>query len=119
MRKLSEFYSRVITQADRRQQIIHRHRDLLIKHIALRYSEIRGLLPGQIIFLLAMHDIERFRSSSGLPASLVTYFVNNTLNKNVNLVQCMEAVAEKVHYYTTNLYFLLTANRLFGNVLLT
>ncbi|KAI0345278.1 atypical/PIKK/PI4K protein kinase [Trametopsis cervina] len=78
------------------ETIIHRHRDLLIKHIALRYSEIRGLLPGQIIFLLAMHDIERFRSGSGLPASLVTYFVNNTLNKNVNLVQCMEAVAEKV-----------------------
>ncbi|KAI0818966.1 atypical/PIKK/PI4K protein kinase [Irpex lacteus] len=55
------------------ETIIHKHRDLLIKHISLRHSEIRGL-----------------------PASLVTYFVNNSLNKNTNLVQCMEAVAEKV-----------------------
>lgn len=43
-----------------------------------------------------MHDIERFRSAAGLPASLVSYFVNNSLNKNTGLVQCMEAVAEKV-----------------------
>lgn len=73
-----------------------KHRDILIKHISLRYSEIRSLFPGQIIFLLAMHDIERFRSGAGLPASLVSYFVNNSLNKNTALVQCMEAVAEKV-----------------------
>lgn len=46
-----------------------------------------------------MHDIERFRSGAGLPASLVTYFVNNSLNKNTNLVQCMEAVAEKVSLF--------------------
>ncbi|KAI0086351.1 atypical/PIKK/PI4K protein kinase [Irpex rosettiformis] len=76
--------------------VIHKHRDLLIKHISLRHSEIRGLLPGQIVFLLAMHDIERFRSGAGLPASLATYFVNNSLNKSVNVVQCMDAVAEKV-----------------------
>ena len=77
-------------------QVIHKHRDLLIKHISLRHSEIKGLLPGQIVFLLAMHDIERFRSGVGLPASLVTYFANNSLNKNINVVQCMDAVAEKV-----------------------
>ena len=43
-----------------------------------------------------MHDLERLRSAAGLPASLVTYFSNNGLNKNLGLVQCMEAVAEKV-----------------------
>ena len=43
-----------------------------------------------------MHDMERLRSGAGLPSSLVTYFANNGLNKNVGLVQCMEAVAEKV-----------------------
>lgn len=46
-----------------------------------------------------MHDIERFRSAAGLPASLVSYFVNNSLNRNNGLVQCMEAVAEKVFLY--------------------
>lgn len=69
---------------------------MLIKHISLRSSEIRSLYPGQVIFLLCMHDMERLRSASGLPASLVTYFANNGLNQNVGLVQCMEAVAEKV-----------------------
>ena len=47
-----------------------------------------------------MHDMERLRSAAGLPASLVTYFANNGLNKNFGLVQCMEAVAEKVRNLT-------------------
>lgn len=69
---------------------------MLIKHISLRSSEIRNLYPGQVIFLLCTHDLERLRSAAGLPASLVSYFANNGLNKNQGLVQCMEAVAEKV-----------------------
>ena len=77
-------------------QVIHKHRDILTKHISLRSSEIRSLFPGQVIFLLVMHDMERLRSAAGLPSSLVTYFANNGLNKNIGLVQCMEAVAEKV-----------------------
>jgi phosphatidylinositol 4-kinase A len=100
-------------------QIISKHRDLLIKHISLRYSEIRGLLPGQVVFLLAMHDIERFRSGAGLPASLINYFVNNSLNKNINLVQCMEAVAEKASSSVVVLYRVLILYRLSENVLLT
>ena len=48
-----------------------------------------------------MHDMERLRSAAGLPASLVTYFANNGLNKITGLVQCMEAVAEKVGNFVT------------------
>ncbi|KIP08776.1 hypothetical protein PHLGIDRAFT_29437 [Phlebiopsis gigantea 11061_1 CR5-6] len=88
-------YSPVIRK-EYAETVIHKHRDILTKHISLRSSEIRNLLPGQIIFLLVMHDMEKLRSAGGLPASLVTYFANNGLNKNLSLVQCMEAVAEKV-----------------------
>ncbi|EKM55298.1 uncharacterized protein PHACADRAFT_255820 [Phanerochaete carnosa HHB-10118-sp] len=88
-------YSPVIRK-EYAETVVSKHRDTLTKHISLRLSEIRSLYPGQIIFLLCMHDMERMRASAGLPASLATYFANNGLNKNVGLVQCMEAVAEKV-----------------------
>ena len=78
-------------------QIIQKHRALLQKHIPLRATEVRGLYPGQIIFLLAMHDVESMRSAAGLPSSLVSFFTNNSLNVNPGLVHCMEAVAEKVY----------------------
>lgn len=42
-----------------------------------------------------MHDMERMRSATGLPSSLVSYFTNNSLNKNLALMQCMESIAEK------------------------
>ncbi|KAI0782195.1 atypical/PIKK/PI4K protein kinase [Abortiporus biennis] len=75
---------------------INKHRTLLQRYIPLRGSEIRGLYPGQIIFLLGMHDIESMRSAAGLPSSLVSYFTNNSLNRNQGLVACMDSVAEKV-----------------------
>jgi phosphatidylinositol 4-kinase len=43
-----------------------------------------------------MHDMESMRSSAGRPSSLVTYFLNGSLNKNVSLGACMESIAEKV-----------------------
>ncbi|TCD70919.1 phosphatidylinositol-4- kinase [Steccherinum ochraceum] len=75
---------------------IGNHRQLLHKHIPLRAAEIRGLSPGQIIFLLCQHDLESMRAAAGAPSSLVSYFTNNSLNKNTGLVLCMEAIAEKV-----------------------
>ena len=77
-------------------KVIVRHRDLLTRHIPLRSGEIRGLFPGQVIFCLCIHDMEHLRSAADLPASLVSYFTNSALNKNLALLQCMEAVADKV-----------------------
>jgi phosphatidylinositol 4-kinase len=77
-------------------QVISKHRNILHKYIALRASEIRALSPGYVIFLLAMHDMETMRSSGGRPSSLVTYFLNDSLNKNIGLGACMESIAEKV-----------------------
>ena len=76
--------------------VINRPRALLTKHIPLRASEVRYLLPGQVLFLLAMHDVESMRAAAGRPASLVTYFINKGINKNLGLLQCMESIAEKV-----------------------
>ncbi|CCM00003.1 uncharacterized protein FIBRA_02028 [Fibroporia radiculosa] len=88
-------YNTVIRQ-EYIETIISRHRTLLTKHIPVRSSEVRYLLPGQVIFLLCMHDVESMRSAAGLPSSLETFFVNNGLNKNAGLHACMESVAEKV-----------------------
>ncbi|PCH37888.1 atypical/PIKK/PI4K protein kinase [Wolfiporia cocos MD-104 SS10] len=88
-------YNTVIRQ-EYIETVISKHRTLLAKYVPLRVSEIRYLLPGQVIFLLAMHDIESMRSAAGYPSSLVSFFVNNGLNKNVGLHACMESVAEKV-----------------------
>jgi phosphatidylinositol 4-kinase len=54
------------------------------------------MTTGQVIFMLTMHDIETMRSAAGLPSSLVSYFINTSLNKHTALNACMEAVAEKV-----------------------
>ncbi|KAF8579311.1 atypical/PIKK/PI4K protein kinase [Ramaria rubella] len=88
-------YNSVIRQ-DFAQNAITYHRDVLTKYISLRASEIRYLHPGQIIFLLVMHDIESMRSVAGLTSSLVTYFVNNSLNKHNAMSACMDSIAEKV-----------------------
>ncbi len=56
-----------------------------------------------------MHDMERMRSATGLPTSLVSYFTNNSLNKNVGLMQCMEAIAEKAGAGKSQLSLELTA----------
>jgi phosphatidylinositol 4-kinase len=78
------------------EQVISKHRNLVTKFIAIRAGEIRGLNHGQIVFLLTMHDLESLRSAAGLPSSLVSYFTNTSLNKNVGLSACMESIAEKV-----------------------
>ncbi|KAI0822734.1 atypical/PIKK/PI4K protein kinase [Trametes gibbosa] len=88
-------YNTVIRQ-EYVETVIARHRALLTKHVPLRAGEVRSLLPGQVLFLLAMHDIESMRSAAGLPSSLVWYFVNKGVNKTAGLLLCMESVAEKV-----------------------
>ncbi len=88
-------YNTVIRQ-EYVETVIAKPRALLNKYIPLRASEVRYLLPGQILFLLVMHDIESMRAAAGRPSFLVTYFVNKGINKNAGLLLCMESVAEKV-----------------------
>ncbi|THH11990.1 hypothetical protein EW145_g299 [Phellinidium pouzarii] len=88
-------YNTIIRQ-EYAQTAISTHRALLLKLVPLRHSEVRYLLPSQIIFLLAMYDLEAMRSSFGLPSSLPLYFVNESINRHVHLSACMNAVADKV-----------------------
>ncbi|KAE9409758.1 hypothetical protein BT96DRAFT_962286 [Gymnopus androsaceus JB14] len=88
-------YNSVIRQ-DYAHTVISKHRSCLTKHISLRSSDIRGLSSGQIIFLLTMHDMESMRSAAGLTSSLVSYFINESLNRHPALSACMESIAEKV-----------------------
>ncbi|KAJ7940268.1 hypothetical protein B0H13DRAFT_2299305 [Mycena leptocephala] len=88
-------YNSVIRQ-DYAHTIISKHKSSLTTHIALRASDIRALSAGQIIFVLTMHDMESMRSAAGLTSSLVSYFVNDSLNKHPGLSACMESIAEKV-----------------------
>ncbi|KNZ80366.1 Phosphatidylinositol 4-kinase stt4 [Termitomyces sp. J132] len=88
-------YNSVIRQ-EYAHTIIAKHRTSLTKHISLRASDVRNLSSGQIIFILAMHDIESMRSAVGLPSSLVTYFTNDSINQHPGLSACMQTVAEKV-----------------------
>lgn len=83
-------------------KILSKQRIRLTKYIMLRSSELRSLSSGQVIFLLAMHDIESLRASEGLPSSLVTYFINDTFNKSPVLSVCMEGIAEKVRLNVLN-----------------
>lgn len=79
-------------------KVISKHRSCLTGYIALRSGDIRYLSSGQIIFVLTMHDIESMRSATGLPSSLVSYFVNDGLNKHPGLSACMDSVAERVSW---------------------
>ncbi|KAG0701518.1 hypothetical protein DFH29DRAFT_926376 [Suillus ampliporus] len=88
-------YSTVIRH-EYAHSVISKHRSSLTRHIPHRASEIRSLSPGQVIFLLTMHDIESMRSAAGLPSSLVSYFTNGSLNRQSNLIACMESIADKV-----------------------
>ncbi|KAI6045569.1 hypothetical protein EDC04DRAFT_2888588 [Pisolithus marmoratus] len=78
------------------RSVISKHRACLARYIPMRASETRSLSAGQVIFVLAMHDVETLRSDAGLPSSLVSYFTNPSLNKHAALNACMEALAEKV-----------------------
>lgn len=88
-------YNSVIRQ-EYAHTVISKHRSCLTGYIALRSGDIRYLSPGQVIFVLTMHDIESMRSANGLPSSLVAYFVNDGLNKHPGLSACMDSVAERV-----------------------
>lgn len=78
------------------RSVISKHRACLTRYIPMRASEIRSLSAGQVIFVLAMHDVETLRSDAGLPSSLVSYFTNPGLNKHAALSACMEAITEKI-----------------------
>ncbi|KAF7980170.1 hypothetical protein HWV62_39641 [Athelia sp. TMB] len=75
--------------------IAPKHSHVLIKHISTR-ADARSLSPGQVLFLLAMQDVESMRSAAGLPSSLASYFTNANINKHDALSLCMDSVAEKV-----------------------
>jgi phosphatidylinositol 4-kinase len=77
-------------------QVVFKQRVRLTKYLSLRSSDLRTISTGQIIFLLAMHDIETMRALEGFPSSLVTYFINDSLNKNHVLSTCMEGIADQV-----------------------
>lgn len=79
-------------------QVIDIHRSCLTRHIAYRASDIRYLSSGQVIFILTLHDIESMRSAAGFPSSLVSYFINDSLNVHFGLSACMESIAEKVRH---------------------
>ncbi|EDR14914.1 uncharacterized protein LACBIDRAFT_187897 [Laccaria bicolor S238N-H82] len=88
-------YNSVIRQ-EYAHTVISKHRSCLTGYIALRSGDIRYLSSGQVIFVLTMHDIESMRSAAGLPSSLLSYFVNDGLNKHPGLSACMDSVAERV-----------------------
>ncbi|XP_006457944.1 hypothetical protein AGABI2DRAFT_64231 [Agaricus bisporus var. bisporus H97] len=88
-------YNTVIRQ-EYADSVILKQRLRLTKYLTLRSSDLRTLSTGQVIFLLAMHDIESMRALEGLPSSLVTYFINDSLNRNNVLIACMEGIAEQV-----------------------
>ena len=79
-------------------QVIHIHRSCLTRYIAYRTSDIRYLSSGQVIFILTLHDVESMRSAAGFPSSLVSYFINDSLNMHPGLSACMESIAEKVRH---------------------
>lgn len=76
--------------------VIANHRNILTRYITYRASDIKYLSPAQVIFVLMLHDIESMRSAAGYPSSLVSYFVNHSLNNHPGLSACMEAIGEKV-----------------------
>ncbi|KAF8913519.1 hypothetical protein CPB85DRAFT_1299266 [Mucidula mucida] len=88
-------YNSVIRQ-EYAHTVISKHRTSLTAHIPLRSGDLRYLSSGQIVFLLTMHDMEIMRSAAGLTSSLVSYFVNDSLNRHQGLSACMDAIAEKV-----------------------
>lgn len=85
-----------ILRQDYLQEVLQQHRATLTAHIPLRNSEIKGLLPAHVIFLLTFHDLEAIRSGRGFPSSVPTYFTNKDINSRDSLVICMDSVAEKI-----------------------
>ncbi|KAL1668533.1 hypothetical protein GGF50DRAFT_96468 [Schizophyllum commune] len=88
-------YNSVIRQ-EYAHTVINLHRNLLTHYIGLRAHEIRSLSSGQVIFLLMMHDMESMRAAVGLVSPLVSYFINDSLNRHPELSACMDAIAENI-----------------------
>lgn len=59
---------------------------------------IRNLTGSQCIFVLAVYDVETLRMSLCYPSALPEYFVNASINENVHLLGCLEAVADAVSF---------------------
>lgn len=72
------------------------HKSTLTKYIPLKASDIKALIPAQVVFLLTIHDLETMRSSRGYVASITTYFLNKGINSRESLSSCMDSIAEKV-----------------------
>ncbi|KAI0273304.1 atypical/PIKK/PI4K protein kinase [Gloeopeniophorella convolvens] len=76
--------------------VMSKHRTLLSKYLPYRSTEIRSITPGEAVLLLAMHDVETMRAAAGLPSSLASYFMNNSVNSRTELSACMDSMADKV-----------------------
>jgi phosphatidylinositol 4-kinase A len=85
-----------------------KHCSLLNKYLSYHHSDIKSLSPGEVILLLAMHDVEGMRAAAGLPSSLVLYFTNGSINSRTALSACMEAMADKVRETWALLHLLVT-----------
>ena len=75
---------------------MQKHRGLLNKYLPYNHTQIRSLSSGEVIFLLAMHDVEGMRATAGLPSSLAFYFTNSSINSRTELSACLESMADKV-----------------------
>ncbi|KAG1791207.1 26S proteasome subunit RPN7-domain-containing protein [Suillus plorans] len=82
----SEIEYSTLIRYEHAHSVISKHRSFLARHIPHRASAIRSLSPGQAIFLLMMLDVESMRSAAGLPSSLVSYFMNGSLNRQSYLI---------------------------------
>ncbi|KAG8904073.1 phosphatidylinositol-4- kinase [Tulasnella sp. 403] len=92
----SELEYNPVLRQDYMQVAIGQHRNRLNAYLPQRAADIKYLSPGQIVFILMLHDVEVLRSHLDLPASLASYFVNEGLNRSGVLAGCMDAIAENV-----------------------
>ncbi|KAF8643783.1 hypothetical protein AX16_008802 [Volvariella volvacea WC 439] len=88
-------YNSVIRQ-EYADMVIAGHKATLTRYTPLRSADIKHLPVNQVMFLLMMHDIETMRSATGHPHSLVSYFINDSVNEQPIFLSCMESIAEKV-----------------------
>ncbi|KAI9571413.1 hypothetical protein HD554DRAFT_2187155 [Boletus coccyginus] len=93
---VSDLEYRTVVRHEYAHSVLAKHRAYLTRRISSSASDLRSLTTGQVIFVLAMQDIETMRSATGLPSSLVSYFTNPSLNKQNGLNVCMDAVADNV-----------------------
>ncbi|KAG9318618.1 hypothetical protein JVU11DRAFT_711 [Chiua virens] len=93
---VSDLEYRTVIRHEYAHSVLAKHRGCLARHISVSAGDLRSLTTGQVIFLLTMNDLETMRSAAGLPSSLVSYFTNQSLNKQSGLNVYMDAVADNV-----------------------